>query len=361
MFNSRSAAFLIALAFSGLAALALWSLTNISRLGLFVAFLACLALITFLVYVLFEVLLLQEIKTIYADLEKIKRKEFTTKSRASWFRPKQFNRVKDEFYLLEVKKQQELDELKRLDTFRREFLADVSHELKTPVFAAQGFVHTLIDGAVDDPDVRDKFLEKAARSLDRLDVLVQDLISISQMEKGMIKMQRLNFNIVKMTQEVFEQLEQKARERSITLHLHDMGFQKLEVHADPARIRQVITNLVDNAIKYGREGGNIWVSFQPGSKKVLINVRDDGEGIAKEHQTRIFERFYRIDKSRSRESGGSGLGLAISKHIVESHNSKLLVVSTIGKGSTMRFKLPKAKPALVELLPPHATATAFPG
>jgi two-component system phosphate regulon sensor histidine kinase PhoR len=174
---------------------------------------------------------------------------------------------------------------------------------------------------------------------------VQDLISISQMEKGIEKMHRLNFNIVKMAQEVFEQLELKASQRHITLHLQDNGYSRLEVYADPARIRQVMTNLADNAIKYGREGGNIWVSFLLGNKKVLVSVRDDGEGIAKEHQNRIFERFYRIDKSRSRDStlGGSGLGLAISKHIIEAHRSRLVVSSTVGKGTTMKFKLPRAK------------------
>ena len=214
--------------------------------------------------------------------------------------------------------------------------------MKTPVFAAQGFIHTLLDGAIDDPTVRDPFLQKAARSLDRLDQLVQDLLNISQIEKGMLKMRRVNFNIIKMTHEVFEQLEQKAAEKNIVLHLQENGYPKLEVYADPARIRQVMTNLIDNAIKYGHKGGNIWVSFLLGKSKVSISIRDDGEGIALKHQSRIFERFYRIDKSRSRNSGGTGLGLAIAKHIIEAHKARLFLSSSLGQGTTIKFKLLKA-------------------
>ncbi|RYF87926.1 MAG: two-component sensor histidine kinase [Chitinophagaceae bacterium] len=348
LFNSRSVAFIISLVVSGLTVFVLSFLPNITNAVLALAFIACFTFCAVLVYLMFEVLVFNEIKSIYADLEKIKKKEYKISKSKTWLRSMPLKKIKDELYLLEFKKQQEIDELKRLDSFRREFLADVSHELKTPVFAAQGFVHTLIDGAIDDPEVRDKFLEKAARSLDRLDIMVQDLIGISQLEKGIIKMHRIEFNIMRMVQEVFEQLEIKAASRNIKLHLQDTGYSKIDVLADPARIRQVITNLVDNAIKYGNEGGNIWVSFLTGKKKVQISVRDDGEGIPKEHQSRIFERFYRIDKSRSRENGGSGLGLAISKHITEAHNSKLIVNSTPGKGTTMKFKLPRAKGALPE-------------
>ncbi len=362
-FNSKSVAFIIALIVSGLTAFVLSLLPDLTNLVLVLAFITCFSVSWLLVYVMFELLVFKEIKSIYADLEKIKRKEYKISKSATWLRAMPLKKIKDELFMLEFKKQQELDELKRLDTFRREFLADVSHELKTPVFAAQGFLHTLIDGAINDPEVRDKFLEKAARSLDRLDILVEDLIGISQLEKGIIKMHRINFNIVKMTEEVFEQLERKAKNRNIKLHLDDITTAKIEVCADPSRIRQVITNLIDNAIKYGRDNGNIWVSFSLGNKKVQVSVRDDGEGIAKEHQLRIFERFYRIDKSRSRDSGGSGLGLAISKHIIEAHNSKLIVSSHVGEGTTMKFKLPKAKTATTEQNPDEGADTirALPG
>jgi two-component system phosphate regulon sensor histidine kinase PhoR len=343
--NSRSVAFMISLLVAGLTVGVLALVPDVSKLSRVVAFITCFAICFGLVYVLFEYLIFKEVKAIYADLENIKRSQFQTSKGIGWLGATPLKKIKDEMYLMELRKQRELDELKRLESYRREFLADVSHELKTPVFAAQGFLHTLQDGAIDDERVRDKFLDKAVRSMDRLDVLVKDLISISQMEKGIAKMQRRNFDIIKMTNEVFEQLELKSEGRHMQLHLRNAGYQRLYVFADPSRIRQVLTNLVDNAIKYGREGGNIWVSFRLGKKKVLVSVRDDGSGIPEQHQNRIFERFYRIDKSRARGegSGGSGLGLAISKHIIEAHRSRLAMTSTVGKGTTLRFKLAKGK------------------
>lgn len=297
-----------------------------------------------LVYFSYEALVFREINNIYAGLENIKRKEFRRMSNKFLFRPEPLKRIKEEIYFMAEQKQKEIDELKRLQAMRREFLADVSHELKTPIFAAQGFIHTLLDGAADDENVRDKFLQKAAKSLDGLDQLVQDLITISQLEKGVIKMEKRPFEIIELANEVFEQLEQKADSRNIKLHLHYDTEDDLAIYADPNRIRQVLINLVDNAIKYGRENGNIWLDLKDGKKKILITVRDDGAGIAKEHQARIFERFYRIDKSRSRQVAGTstGLGLAICKHIVEAHRSILAVSSEVGQGTTLKFKLLKA-------------------
>jgi two-component system phosphate regulon sensor histidine kinase PhoR len=297
-----------------------------------------------LVYFSYEALVFREINNIYAGLENIKRKEFRKMSNKFLFRPEPLKRIKDEIYFMAEQKQKEIDELKRLQALRREFLADVSHELKTPIFAAQGFIHTLLDGAVDDINVRDKFLQKAAKSLDGLDQLVQDLTTITQLEKGVVKMEKQPFDIIELASEVFEQLEQKAANRSMKLHLHYDVDNNLLVYADPNRIRQVFINLIDNAIKYGRENGNIWLNLKDGRKKILITVHDDGAGIAKEHQHRIFERFYRIDKSRTREvaGGSTGLGLAICKHIVEAHRSFLAVSSEVGQGTTLKFKLLKA-------------------
>ncbi|KAA9333710.1 sensor histidine kinase [Adhaeribacter soli] len=297
-----------------------------------------------LVYFSYEALVFREINNIYAGLEHIKRKEFRRMSNKFLFRPEPLKRIKDEIYQMAEQKQKEIDELRRLQALRREFLADVSHELKTPIFAAQGFIHTLLDGAVDDVNVRDKFLQKAAKSLDGLDTLVQDLITISQLEKGVVKMEKRPFDIMELANEVFEQLEQKAASRGIKLHLFYDIESHLRVYADPHRIKQVLINLIDNAIKYGRENGNIWLTLKDGKKRILVTVRDDGAGIAKEHQARIFERFYRIDKSRSRETTGSstGLGLSICKHIIEAHRSALEVSSEVGKGTTLKFKLLKA-------------------
>ncbi|WP_246853526.1 sensor histidine kinase [Rufibacter aurantiacus] len=298
-----------------------------------------------LVYFSYEALIFREINNIYAGLEKFKRKEFKQMSTKFLFRPDPLQRIKDEIYLLAERNQKEIEELKRLQAMRREFLADVSHELKTPIFAAQGFIHTLLDGAMDDERVRDKFLMKAAKSLDGLDTLVQDLITISQLEKGVMQMKKSKFDLNELGREVLEQLEGKAQARNITIHLLNAPEEVFRVIGDRGRIKQVLVNLIDNAIKYGSENGNIWLSFQDGKKKTLVTVQDDGPGIPKEHHNRIFERFYRIDKSRTRDvsGGGSGLGLAISKHIVEAHKSTIAVFSEVGQGTTLRFKLTRVK------------------
>jgi two-component system phosphate regulon sensor histidine kinase PhoR len=341
--NSRSLAFLISLAVAVVLTAFLALASYFSSKGLVVALILVFICCFLLVYFSYETLVFREIKNVYSSIEKIKKQEYKKVEGRSLFTADPLRKIKEDIYLIAEKKQREIDELRHLQVMRREFLADVSHELKTPIFAAQGFIHTLLDGAMDDPTVRDKFLQKAANSLDGLDALVQDLISISQFEKGVVRMDKQDFDAVQLMHEVFEQLEQKAAARQISLHLEVRPDEKVMLHADPNRIRQVFINLVDNAIKYGREGGNIWASFLEGRKRYTITVKDDGPGIAEEHINRIFERFYRIDKSRSRDMGGSGLGLAISKHIVEAHRSFIAVKSELGKGTTLRFKLSKAK------------------
>ena len=300
-----------------------------------------------LVYLTFEALLFREINGIYAGLEHIKRKEFKKLSNKFLFRPEPVKRVRDEILEMAERRQAELDELMRLQALRREFLADVSHELKTPLFAAQGFVHTILDDEENDidPATRRKFLTKAAASLDTLDTLVQDLVTIAQLEKGVVRMRRQRFDLVALVHEIFELLEQQAARRGTTLALFPPNLppEGLLVVADRNRIRQVLINLIDNAIKYGRDAGTVRVSLVAGNRQIRLAVRDDGTGIAPEHQGRIFERFYRVDKSRSRDSGGTGLGLAISKHIVEAHKSAIRVQSTVGEGTTLSFKLNKPK------------------
>lgn len=342
-FNSRTIAIIISVVVGAIFTAFLFIAPHLNMRALALALGITFSVCFIMIYFSYEILIFREINNIYEGLELIKRKEFRRMSNKFLFLPDPLKSIKDEILQMAEQKQKEIDELKRLQVLRREFLADVSHELKTPIFAAQGFIHTLLDGAVDDITVRDKFLQKAANSLDGLDALVQDLISISQMENGVIKMQKRNFDMVPLVQEVFEQLERKAAERKITLHLDIQPGEQVNLHADPNRIRQVFINLIDNAIKYGRDGGNIWVSINEGKNKYTIIVKDDGKGIAEEHINRIFERFYRIDKSRARTEGGSGLGLAISKHIIEAHRSFIAISSVVGKGSTLRFKLPKAK------------------
>lgn len=274
-------------------------------------------------------------------MNKIKKKELLSLSRQKPNSLNPLEKINEEIFSFAELKQKEIYELRKLEIFRKEFIADVSHELKTPIFAAQGFVHTLLDGAIDDKAVSGKFLKKAARSLDDLDALVQDLLTLSHIETRQIKMQFEKVDLYTVTHEVFEQLSTKAAERKITLTLRGSKNEAL-VNADPQRIAQVMTNLVSNAIKHSFEGGDVLVNFETGKKKITTHVQDQGEGIAEEHITRIFERFYRVDKSRSREKGGTGLGLSIVKHILEHHNSKVKVESTEGKGSDFSFKLVRA-------------------
>lgn len=352
-FSSRTVALLVALLVAGALTAFAYTAPTLPFREAFLAAGITVAACFLLVYLTFEALIFREINGIYAGLENIKRKEFKKLSNKFLFRPEPLKRIRDEILDMAERRQAELDELKRLQALRREFLADVSHELKTPLFAAQGFVHTVLDeeeeADADDMDraTRRKFLQKAAASLDTLDALVQDLVTISQLEKGVVRMRRQRFDVVALVRELFELLEQQAHRRGATLELFAPKADETEglaVLADRNRIRQVLINLIDNALKYGREaGGHVVVSLVAGKSTVRVSVRDNGPGIAEEHQARIFERFYRVDKSRSRESGGSGLGLAISKHIVEAHKSAIKIRSVLGEGTTMEFKLPRPK------------------
>lgn len=242
-------------------------------------------------------------------------------------------------------KQLEIDQLKRMATYRQEFLADISHELKTPIFAAQGYVHTLLDGAIEDPQVKMRFLKKAAKSLDGLDILVQDLLTLSRLETGQIKMDLQTFSIYELALEVYEQLEEKARRKGVKLSFGSGVYKDMLVKADYHRIFQVLRNLVLNGIHYSIEKGRVVIDFVPSKDQVTIHVKDNGRGIPPEHLNRIFQRFYRVEKSRTKTTnrGGTGLGLAIVKHILEQHGSQIKVRSMIDKGSDFYFDLPKAE------------------
>jgi two-component system phosphate regulon sensor histidine kinase PhoR len=240
-------------------------------------------------------------------------------------------------------KSKEIEDLKKLEQFRKEFLANLSHELKTPIFNIQGYVHTLLDGAMDEPEVMKHFLERTAKSIDRLNNLVDDLDEISKIERGEVAMIKEIFDITQLVKEVFESMELKAVKQGISLSVKK-GFEKpFFVHADKEKIRQVITNLIDNSIKYGTLNGETTASYYDMDDNILIEITDNGIGISEEHLPRLFERFYRIDKHRSREQGGTGLGLAIVKHIIEAHEQTINVRSTVGVGTTFAFTLQKAK------------------
>lgn len=343
VYSSRVLALLLAFCISLITTLFLSLFQNITSYALIVSGFISLSVSYLLTFVVLEFLVFREINKIYKLMGKLKKKELSGlgKQKSGTLNP--LRSINDEIFSFAELKQKEIDELRKIEAFRKEFIADVSHELKTPIFAAQGFVHTLLDGAVNDKTVRTKFLKKAAKSLDGLDALVQDLLTLSHIETGQIKMHFEAIDLVKLTEEVIEQLEDKAEKRNIILRI-ESNHHKVLAYADWQRISQVMTNLISNAIKHSNEGGEVLISFEQTKKNVTTHVRDHGEGIPTEHLTRIFERFYRVDKSRSREKGGTGLGLAIVKHILDNHNTKPEVESVLGKGSVFSFKLPKAKP-----------------
>jgi len=235
----------------------------------------------------------------------------------------------------------EVNDLKELETYIAEFLGNVSHELKTPIQSIQGYIHTLLDGALEDEKVNQLFLTKASNSTKRLIELVDELTDINVLQGKNPPLDYEKFNIVKLTDEVFELVENKALKQKISLKFKQQNSKNVMVNADKAKIRQVLINLVVNAIKYGDVEGIVEVGFYDMDENILIEVSDNGQGIAEEHLPRLFERFYRTDKGRSRDQGGNGLGLAIVKHIVEAHHQIINVRSTLGIGSTFGFTLQK--------------------
>ncbi|MDZ7742316.1 MAG: ATP-binding protein [Bacteroidota bacterium] len=248
---------------------------------------------------------------------------------------------------LEVQKwgevqQQEIQQLKELAKYRREFLGNISHELKTPIFNIQGYVLTLLDGGLEDPSINKKYLLKTEKSINRMIAIVEDLEEISHLESGELQLNNTRFDLLQMSNEVIEFLEIKAKKKKNTVYFAENYEKPIRVEADKKRIRQVLINLVDNAIKYGKdEGGKTKISFFDMDENILVEVTDDGIGIPAIYLPRLFERFYRTDKGRSREQGGTGLGLAIVKHIIEAHKQTINVRSTVGVRTTFAFTLKK--------------------
>lgn len=238
----------------------------------------------------------------------------------------------------------EIDTLKIREEYRKDFLGNVSHELKTPLFTVQGYILTLLDGALEDKNVRKKYLQRAAKGVDRLIYIIKDLDLITKLEVGDLNLEQIDFDIVELIENVFELLEMKASKKKITLTF-DMDYETpIYVDADKEKIQQVLSNLLVNSIKYGHKDGTTEVSVENLiQNKVIVRITDNGEGIPKQHIPRLFERFYRVDKSGSRSEGGSGLGLAIVKHIIEAHNEKIYIESEIGIGSEFSFTLEKSK------------------
>ncbi len=237
------------------------------------------------------------------------------------------------------RKTMEISHLKEMEKYRKEFVGNVSHELKTPIFNIQGYVLTLLDGALEDSNINRKYLERTEKSINRLISIVEDLEEISKLEAGVLKLAKDKFNLVSLVEEVFESQEIRARDKKIKLRFDNSYDKPIWVKADKQKIYQVITNLVVNSINYGKDGGKTTISFIDMMDRVLVEVADNGMGIPTKELPRVFERFYRVDKSRSRDQGGTGLGLAIVKHIIEAHEQSINVRSSVNEGTTFGLTL----------------------
>ena len=251
-----------------------------------------------------------------------------------------FSKDLEEFVKL---KRTEIETLKKDGIYRKEFVGNVAHELKTPLFSVQGYISNLLDGAMDDKELLKKYLKRAEKSVDRLTFIIKDLDLITQLESSTLKLKVASFDILKLTEEIIEDLEISASKRNIKIIFNKNYDKQILVEADKNRIEQVITNLVTNSINYGSEKGTTEISFESNVEKIIVKVNDNGEGISEENMPRLFQRFFRVDVSRSRSQGGSGLGLAIVKHIIDAHNENIYVQSTVGVGSEFSFSLKKSK------------------
>ena len=238
---------------------------------------------------------------------------------------------------------EEITLLRETDSFRKDFIGNLAHELKTPLFNIQGFILSLLEGGLEDPEINRKFLTKAEKNIDRMTSLLEDLDSISKIESGAMNIELEPVNIVELTSEIAENLERKAKDANVQFKIQD--DEEFTVLCDPNKIGQVLSNLLVNSINYGKDKGKTRLRFYDMGDNILIEVADDGIGIKEDDLLRIYERFYRVDKSRSRNAGGSGLGLSIVKHIVEAHGGNLHVRSTLGAGTTFSFTLKKAPPS----------------
>lgn len=303
--------------------------------------------ISFLVfYYLFERYIYSKIKLIYKLIHNLKIGKDVKDAIGEHISADPINDVEQEVKDWAKAKKNEIDALKDQEKFRREFLSNISHEFKTPLFAIQGYVDALQDGMMeDDPTMAAQFLDKASKNLDRLTYLIQDLDEISKLESGQVKLNFIRFNIVSLIKEVIYASEDKARASDISVIFKEKYQHPIYVHADMEKIRQVLVNLIDNSFKYGKPNGETAIRLYALYDQVLVEVTDNGVGIEEKSLNRVFERFYRTDKSRSRQIGGSGLGLAIVKHIVEAHQQTINVRSTEGVGTTFAFTLEKISPS----------------
>lgn len=307
---------------------------------LFVSFLFCSIAVYALTRFLLERYIFRKIKLIYKIIHDSKLDK--GKKKLKMLNSSSLDEVNEEVVRWAETTEKEIQSLKLLEQYRKDFVGNISHELKTPIFSIQGYLHTLLDGGIHDENINLKYLQRAVNNAERLQSIVEDLEEISKLESGKLILDMRKFDIKALAKEVMDDLEVMASEKNIKLVFKDGADQPFNVIADRENIRQVLTNLVTNSVKYGKEGGNTRISFYDIDKNVLVEVSDNGLGIEDVHLKHLFDRFYRVDTSRSREQGGSGLGLSIVKHIIEAHNQTINVRSTQGVGSTFGFTLKKA-------------------
>ena len=308
---------------------------SISVYGLVVLFLS-VGLSTFIfVRWLVDKFIYNKIKLIYKNIS-------DNKAKPGYLEGVDLNQVDEDVSEWNKNRENEIEKLEIRESYRRQFVGNVAHELKTPIFNIQGYIDTLLDGAIEDSNINRKFLERANKSVSRMIYIVEDLDAITKLEGGKIEIEEEPVDVIELILDVVDQLEMKAKKRNVNIVVEDPRLERYMVEADIEKIKQVLINLMVNAIKYGKDGGEVLVRTFDMDENVLVEVADNGKGIPQKHLSKIFERFYRVDKSRDREQGGSGLGLSIVKHIIEAHNQSINVRSTLGTGTTFSFTLSKA-------------------
>ena len=305
-----------------------------------IMFIIMLVLVYLVIYYLLEKLITQKIRLLYRTIHnyKINRGDFPVKMNEDVL-----GKTEKEVLAWADNSREEIEKLRLQEEFRREFLGNLSHELKTPIFSIQGYILTLLEGGLEDENINRAFLERASKGVDRVTGIIEDLDLITRIESERLKLNTVPVNILSLAREIVESLEIKAQKRNVKLSLDwkRIGSQEINVLCDRDKIGQVLSNIINNSINYGVENGHTEVRFFDLEDNILIEVSDDGVGIKEEYLPRLFERFYRVDKSRARNEGGTGLGLAIVKHLVEAHGQTIDVRSTEGQGSTFSFTLKK--------------------
>lgn len=334
--------FIVALVSALIVYVSLYFISEVNYFVIFLVFVFSLlaAYVSFILAI--EQFIYKKIKLIYRTIHHLKLKKSDDTNDLD-LGDDILSQVKSEVIDWSRESEREITRLKELENYRRQFVGNVAHELKTPIFNIQGYLLTLLEGGLNDPNINEEYLERANDSVDRMISIIEDLDEITRLESGIIEMDMERFNLIDLVLSVKKSLELKAASKNITINVANDGLKPIWVKADYDKISQVFINLIVNSIKYGTEGGETTIKFFDMDKNVLIEIADNGIGIEKEHLPRLFERFYRTDKSRSRDKGGTGLGLAIVKHIVESHKQTINVRSTPGVGSTFSFTLQKSK------------------